>query len=239
MSKTSNSPGVPFVTAGSRDDAHCLGIRVPRRFSNRVATSPGCAPLHEMFIRSQAGTSTRWTHLEQEFLAAMWAFDQNFAGGTANQGDNQNGKGDFFTDLICVLLERCSGRPLEFRPAVNGRIFRNHNLDAAYPATGPVEVLIETKIAGAPKSPRNPMQRNALGRPGSADLDKRIKEAGLKTIDLKAEWARIAYKAAVPGATLLRGSAVPNLPATYCSPFERSTRPTSHALSESQTQPIR
>lgn len=121
----------------------------------------------------------------------MWAFDHNFAIGIANQGDNQNGKGDFFTDLTCVLLERCSGKVIEFRPSVNGRIFRNHNLDAAYPALGPVEVLIETKIAGAPKSPRNPLQRSALGRPGSSDLDKRIKEAGLKTIDLKAEWARI------------------------------------------------
>jgi hypothetical protein len=29
---------------------------------------------------------------------------------------------------------------------------------------------------------------------GSADLDKRVKEAGFKTIDLKAEWARMAAK---------------------------------------------
>lgn len=163
---------------------------MPRAFSNRVATSPGCRPLLDCFRRVQHETWSRWTLAEPSFLQAMWGFDQNFAKGLADQGDNQNGKGDFFTDLICVLLERCSGKQLEYRPAVPGRIFPNHNLDAAYPARGTVEVLIETKIAGAPKGPRNPTQRNPLGRPGSADLDKRIKEAGLKTIDLKAEWAR-------------------------------------------------
>ncbi len=120
----------------------------------------------------------------------MWRFDENFAAGHATQGDNQNGKGDSFGDFICGLLERCSGKNLNYRPSVPGRIFRSHALDAAYPASGVVEVFIETKTAGAPKSPRNPRQRNPLGRAGSSDLDKRVKEAGLKTIDLKAEWAR-------------------------------------------------
>ncbi|MDR7418359.1 MAG: hypothetical protein QN178_05575 [Armatimonadota bacterium] len=133
----------------------------------------------------------------------MWRFDQNFSRGTANQGDNQNGKGDSFTDLLCLLLERCSGKELTARPRVAGRIFRNHALDAAYPATGPVELLLETKVAGAPRNPRNPRQQNPLGRPGSADLDKRIKEAGLKTIDLKAEWARLEGRGGGPGADFI------------------------------------
>jgi len=128
----------------------------------------------------------------------MWNFDRNLAEGRADQGDNQNGKGDFFTDLVCVLLERCSGKPIDSRPGVRGRIFRNHNLDAAYSTADAVEALIETKIACAPKSDRNPSQRNALGRRGSADLDKRVKEAGLKTIDLKAEWARVAGQGGGP-----------------------------------------
>lgn len=128
----------------------------------------------------------------------MWRFDQNFAAGIADQGDNQNGKGDFFTDLLCVLLEHCSGKELNYRPAVAGRIFRGHALDAAFPAQGTVEVLIETKACGAPKTSRNPKQKNPLGRPGHADLGKRIKEAGLKTIDLKAEWARREGKGGGP-----------------------------------------
>jgi hypothetical protein len=86
---------------------------------------------------------------------------------------------------------------------VPGLIFPNHNLDTSYPARGPVEILIETKVAGAPKSLRNPQQKNVKGRPGSSDLDKRIKEAGLKTIDLKAEWARSAGQGGGPTSDLL------------------------------------
>lgn len=140
-----------------------------------------------MYQWAVAARPSRWPQVEDRFLAAMWDFDQAFAIGQADQGDNQNGKGDFFTDLIALLLENCSGKELHGRGAVPGLIFPNHNLDTSYPEKGTVEVLIETKVAGAPKSIRNPRQKNPRGRAGSADLDKRVKEAGLKTIDLKAE----------------------------------------------------
>lgn len=146
---------------------------------------------------------SRWTQVENNFLEAMWGFDQAFAAGLADQGDNQNGKGDFFTDLIALILENCSGKELHGRGAVPGLIFPNHNLDTSYPKEGTVEVLIETKVAGAPKTPRNPQQKNPKGRAGSADLDKRVKEAGLKTIDLKAEWARNAGQGGGPTSDLL------------------------------------
>lgn len=146
---------------------------------------------------------SRWSQVEEPFLRAMWGFDQNFALGVADQGDNQNCKGDFLTDLIALLLENCSGKELHGRGAVPGLIFPTHALDASYPEEGVVEILIETKAAGAPKSLRNPLQRNPKGRPGSADLDKRIKEAGLKTIDLKAEWARHAGQGGGPTSDLL------------------------------------
>jgi hypothetical protein len=141
--------------------------------------------------------------VEDRFLAAMWGFDEAFATGLADQGDNQNGKGDFFTDLIALILENCSGKELHGRGAVPGLIFPNHNLDTSYPEKGTVEILIETKVAGAPKTSRNPLQKNAKGRPGSSDLDKRVKEAGLKTIDLKAEWARSAGQGGGPTSDLL------------------------------------
>jgi hypothetical protein len=171
---------------------------MPRKTSPRVATSPGCAPLRAMYQAAEKRKPSRWPDVEREFLQAMWEFDQKFANGEANQGDNQNGKGDFFTDLIALLLENCSEKALFGRGNVPGLIFPNHALDASYPQTGTVEVLIETKVAGAPKTLRNPSQKNPLGRMGSADLDKRIKEAGLKTIDLKAEWARSAGKGGGP-----------------------------------------
>lgn len=146
---------------------------------------------------------SRWTQVEDQFLDAMWGFDQAFTQGLADQGDNQNGKGDFFTDLIALLLENCSGKELHGRGAVPGLIFPKHNLDTSYPKEGTVEVLIETKVAGAPKTSRNPRQKNLKGRAGSADLDKRVKEAGLKTIDLKAEWARNAGQGGGPTSDLL------------------------------------
>ena len=133
----------------------------------------------------------------------MWEFDRNFTSGLATQGDNQNGKGDFFTDLIALLLESSTGKPLFGRGAVHGLFFGQHNLDASYPPRGQVELLIETKVAGAPKTGRNPAQKNPLGRPGSADLKKRITEAGLKTIDLKAEWARLAGEGGGPAGDLI------------------------------------
>lgn len=174
-----------------------------RKTSPRVAESPGCRPLFEMYQWAVAAKPSRWPEIEDRFLAAMWGFDQNFAAGLADQGDNQNGKGDFFTDLTALLLENCSGKELHGRGAVPGLIFPNHNLDTSYPRTGTVEILIETKAAGAPKSLRNPRQKNPQGRAGSSDLDKRVKEAGLKTIDLKAEWARTAGQGGGPTSDLL------------------------------------
>jgi hypothetical protein len=174
-----------------------------RKTSPLVAKSPGCIPLKQMYQGAIAAKPSRWTQVEDRFLAAMWDFDQNFAAGLANQGDNQNGKGDFFTDLIALLLENCSGKELHSRGGVPGLIFPKHNLDTSYPREGTVEVLIETKAAGAPKSVRNPRQKNLKGRPGSSDLDKRVKEAGLKTIDLKAEWARNAGQGGGPTSDLL------------------------------------
>lgn len=174
-----------------------------RKTSPRVAKSPGCLPLLTMYRQAVADKPSRWTEVEASFLAGMWEFDKAFAVGLANQGDNQNGKGDFFNDLIALLLENCSGKTLQGRGAVPGLIFPKHNLDTAYPAKGPVEILVETKAAGAPKTLRNPQQKNPNGRPGSSDLDKRIKEAGLKSIDLKAEWARTDGQGGGPTSDLI------------------------------------
>src|SRR3954452_5353861 len=103
----------------------------------------------------------------------MYAFDKLVVKGTADQGDIQNGKGDYFNDVLALLLERCSGKTLHSRPDVAGLSFRRHMLDVAYPATGTVAFTIETKATGIPKHPRNPKQRHPEGRAGSADLEKR------------------------------------------------------------------
>ncbi len=132
--------------------------------------------------------------MESIFLGAMWQFDQDVVSGLANQGDIQNGKGDFFNDFLGVLLKRGSGKEVSARPGVPGLSFRSHKLDCAYPAKGDVLFVVETKATGIPKHARNTRQPNPEGRPGSADLEKRVKEAALKNIDIKAEQSRLAGK---------------------------------------------
>jgi hypothetical protein len=128
----------------------------------------------------------------------MEAFDASVIAGDASEGERQNGKGDYFNDLVAFVLEQCSGTELSRRSGVAGLIFPNHNLDVTYPPLGQViEVLVEAKMMGTPKHPGNP-KAPAEGRLGSADMLKRCKEAGFKTIDLKAGFG---YKQAQAGQT--------------------------------------
>ena len=85
-----------------------------------------------------------------------------------------------------------SGKVVNTRPNVKGQSFKNHKLDVAYPVTGDLLLMVETKATGVPKHPRSTRQKNPEGRRGSADLDKRVKEASFKNIDIKAEAARLA-----------------------------------------------
>ncbi len=160
-----------------------------RTTSRTVASKPGCAPLKAMYERAVSLKPKTWNEIEDDFLRAMEGFDANIASGAADIGDLQNGKGDFFNDLLALLLENCAGVTLYSRGSVPGLIFPKHNLDVTFPSTGVVQFLLEAKAVGTPKHPLSPKQK-AIGRAGSADLDKRVKEIGFKTIDLKAEYAR-------------------------------------------------
>ena len=162
-----------------------------RSTSNVVATSPGCAPLKQAYEGAVAALPKTWGEIEESFLRGMEGFDKNIASGVADMGDLQNGKGDFFNDLLALLLENCAQLKLCSRSAVPGLIFPKHNLDVTYPSAGAIEFILEAKAVGTPKHPGSPRQKS-IGRAGSADLDKRIKEIGFKTIDLKAEFARMA-----------------------------------------------
>jgi hypothetical protein len=160
-----------------------------------------------------------WGKIEGPFLKAMELFDASVAAGLTTQGDRQNGKGDFLNDIIALLLENCAGIELLSRKRIPGLIVGNHNLDGTFPASGMAEFLLEAKAVGIPKHPGNPAQENPLGRGGSADIPKRVKEAAFKTIDLKLEYGRRMAEAglapsSVPGGSLkswLRA----NKPTTY------------------------
>ena len=164
-------------------------------------------PAEKVFAAALADVQTTspggsFQAIEGTFLAAMQEFDAMVANGTADQGDIQNGKGDFFNDVLAILLGQCSGKTLHTRPNVPGLSFRNHKLDVAYPRTGQVLLTIETKATGVPKHPGNEKQPHPEGRAGAADLDKRIKEAAFKNIDLKAETARLEGRGAGPTSNL-------------------------------------
>lgn len=163
----------------------------PRKLSNVVATKPGCAPLKAAYEQAVASKPKSWETIEPFFLRAMEGFDENVATGVADIGDLQNGKGDFFNDVLALLLENCAGVELWSRGGVPGLIIPKHNLDVTYPNTGPIEFVLEAKAVGTPKHPLSPKSK-PIGRDGAADLDKRVKEIAFKTIDLKAEYARHA-----------------------------------------------
>jgi len=158
--------------------------------SQVVATKKGCAPLKEAYAKAAALKPKAWSLIEEVFLRGMEGFDANVASGLADMGDLQNGKGDFFNDLLALILENCASVTLFSRGGVPGLIFPKHHLDVTYPDTGAIQFTLEAKAVGTPRHPGSPRQR-PVGRPGSADLDKRVKEIAFKTIDLKAEYARI------------------------------------------------
>jgi len=177
----------------------------PRSTSQLVATKPACAPLLAMYRTAEASRPKTWTEVEGAFVRAMEAFDANVANGVADIGELQNGKGDFLNDLLALLLEGCAGVQLYSRGGVPGLVFANHNLDVTYPNTGVVKFTLEVKAVGTPRHPLSPKQKS-IGRPGSADLAKRVKEVAFKTIDLKAEFGRImaarGQPASAPGGNL-------------------------------------
>lgn len=164
-----------------------------RATSKLVATKPACAPLLRMYQTAVLARPKSWEQVEDDFVRAMEAFDANVAAGTASMGDLQNGKGDFLNDLVVLLMEGCGGVQLHSRRGVPGLVFPNHNLDVTYPDKGNVRFTLEVKAVGTPRHPQSPKQK-LIGRPGSSDLPKRVKEAAFKTIDLKAEYGRIVTR---------------------------------------------
>ena len=145
-----------------------------------------------MYTAAAAARPRAWNAIQDAYLSAIQRLDDNIVSGAANMGDLQNGKGDFFNDLLALLLEGCAEIPLYSRRLVPGFIFPTHNLDITYPGeTNDIaRFLVEAKALGTPKHPGSPEQ-GLLGRPGSADIRKRVSELAFKTIDLKAEHGRI------------------------------------------------
>lgn len=163
--------------------------RIAKTSAQKIEDTPGRAPFIKAFDLIQAGTDRTFEAVEPIFLEAMQKFDALVVADKTEQGDRQNGKGDFFNDVLALLLERGSGEKLHSRGKIPGLMFQNHSLDVAWPKNGRVELTIETKATGTPKHGRATRQKDR-GRDGSADLEKRLKEAAFKGIDIKGQYAR-------------------------------------------------
>lgn len=157
-----------------------------------------------MYEDVESSSATSWNQVEDRFLEAMSEFDSSlpvvFTGtdderkhqSKALSGALQNGKGDWFNNLLAVLLERCSEvETLYLRRQVPGLIIPVHNLDGVYPGdpNREIEFLLEAKMMGTPKHANSPNEK-AAGRDGSADTKKRVGELAFKSIDLKGEASR-------------------------------------------------
>lgn len=168
----------------------------------RWRTSSRCESFRSLFSEAEQGDWKSWDEVEAGFLAAMGDFDSRLSatvGATLTDDENtevsadiQNGKGDFFNDLLALLLLNFTGLDsLATRSMVPGLIVPTHNLDGAFPDDGPIRFLLEAKMMGTPKHINNP-KADAFGRPGAQDIKKRITELGFKSIDLKGEHSRRA-----------------------------------------------
>jgi len=118
-----------------------------------------------MYDLMRAAGPTSWNQVEAEFLNTMSIFDAGLpttldpgdAGSVQSRhlsGAIQNGKGDWFNNVIALLLERCAGiDTLYVRRRVPGLIIPEHNLDGVYPGdTGrEIEFLLEAKMMGTPR----------------------------------------------------------------------------------------
>src|SRR5437588_9859322 len=115
----------------------------------------------------------------------MSAFDHRVAVGDFKSGENQN-KGLFFNELIALLVERCAGFGVAQRGKRPCILLPQVDVDLCYPADRKARpaLIAEVKMAGTPKHPGSPTA-GVMGRRGSADVDKRIREIALNVIDLK------------------------------------------------------
>jgi hypothetical protein len=135
--------------------------------------------------RVEAERIDTFASIEQDFLRAMSAFDHRVAAGEFKSGENQN-KGLFFNELIARLVEACAGFGVAQRGRRPGILLPQVDVDLCYPADRKARpaLIAEVKMTGTPKHPGSPTAP-PMGRRGSADVDKRIREIALNVIDLK------------------------------------------------------
>ena len=165
-----------------------------------------CKPAATTCISRRRGTAPRaGIRLRPSSWQQCLAFDATIAS-TAGRQDMtdaeklsavgrhlQNGKGDFFNDLLALLLENCSGIETfhRRRNIVPGLTARNDNLDGVDRVTAPIQLLLQAKMMGMVDMSTAHGRRNR-GDWWSWNIDKRAKELVSIGIHLKGEDSPLA-----------------------------------------------
>lgn len=146
----------------------------------------------ELKSKVQDRAVATFSSIESEWLDLMWTLDQyRIAGVTpramgkpehddeASLGAINRGKGNWFAQLLALILENQTDQPIASRSQVQG-FSQTHQVDLAWPPRKhDVYVCVETKMTGAPATGKKP-ERRAM-----ADLTNRRKELKFAATDLK------------------------------------------------------
>lgn len=128
--------------------------------------------------------TTRFTDVQDSWLDLMWTLDayrvaQALPPGFDDFGAFNRGKGNWFAELLCLLLANRTHRHIAARQKVAG-FSQWHQVDIAWPARGedPL-VCCETKVTGAPAF------GSTQARGATSDFSNRRKELKFAATDLK------------------------------------------------------
>jgi len=128
--------------------------------------------------------TSRFADVQDAWLDLMWSLDsfrvaQLLPVGLTDFGAFNRGKGNWFAQLLCMLLQNRTRKRIAARQKVSG-FSQQHQVDIAWPVRGedPL-VCCETKVTGAPAFGSTP------ARGAVSDFSNRRKELKFAATDLK------------------------------------------------------
>jgi hypothetical protein len=125
-----------------------------------------------------------FAHVQSDWLDLMWTLDtyrveRTLPDGFKDFGAFNRGKGNWFAELVCLLLANRTHHTIAARQKVGG-FSQQHQVDVAWPARGEDPLICcETKVTGAPAFGSTP------ARGAMADFSNRRKELKFAATDLK------------------------------------------------------
>lgn len=138
----------------------------------------------ELAVRVQTNVIRQFADVQSDWLDVMWTLDayrtaQVLPTGFENAGAINRGKGNWFAELVSLLLHNRTRHRIGARQNIRG-FSQRHQIDIAWPARGEDPLICcETKVTGAPAFGKTPA-RGAL-----SDFSNRRKELKFAATDLK------------------------------------------------------